>query len=157
MIDRYDYYVSGIKIHTQVPRFKTHMYHQHSLHERSLDALISSHDAVILAFYPHDFTPESAAFLTSLSALASSHPTVAFVALSSDSHHAHKVFLDSLSDVERLYVIGNPSLAIGEAYGVLDAEEGLFKPALFRIEPTGLLSRFQQAEKLQELSVEVLI
>ncbi len=157
MIDRYDYYVSGIKIDTQVPRFKTHMHHQHSLHERSLDALISAHDAVILAFYPYDFTPESAEFLTRLSALASKHPTIAFVALSSDSHHAHHIFLERLSDVERLYLIGNPSLDIGEAYGVLDAEEGCFKPALFRIEPTGLLSRFQQAERLSDLTLETLL
>ena len=157
MIDRYDYYVSGIKIHTQVPRFTAPMRHQHSVHERALDALISTHDAVVLAFYPYDFTPEAQTFLNRLAASANQHKDVAFVALSSDSDYAHKVFLETCQHVESLYLIGNPALDIGEAYGVLDEDQGSFKPALFRVEPSGLLTRFQQAERLSELNIEALL
>lgn len=157
MIDHYDYYVSGIKINTQVPRFEATFIATHTRVTQTLDRILNDYEGCFIAFYPSEFTAELPAFLARFEACAQGYPTVYFVAIGPNPSPVLEAYLASQPAYPSVHFVANANRQIGEAYGILNETAGQFEPALFFVRKSGLLKQFAQASRLSELNPEAFL
>ena len=157
MIDHYDYYVSGIKINTQVPRFEATFIDAKTPVTQTLDRILNDYEGCFIAFYPSEFAPDLKPFLDRFNTLAQAFPTLYCVAIGPNPPPVLEAYLATQEPFAALHFVANANRQIGEAYGILNEALGQFEPALFYVRKSGLLKQFSQASQLSELNPEAFL
>jgi len=146
-------------INTEIPTFSATAYHDGSFVPVT-DADLKGRWSVVF-FYPADFT-----FVcpTELGDLADSYAEfqrlgVEIYSVSTDTHFTHKAWHDTSDTIGKIRypMVGDPSGAVTNAFGVMRADQGLADRATFVIDPNGVIQVVEvTAEGIGRNAVELL-